>query len=321
MEVCVTGGTGYIASHIIYRLLQNGYRVRTTVRNPDDPSKTGFLWDYPGAKERLTIVRADLLEEGSFDGAVAGVKGVFHVASPVIVSHLEDPEKTLLEPCLKGTLNVLRSCANSSSIKRVVITSSCSAVRYDYNRREDDPPLDESCWSNTDYCKDYQLWYAWAKTLAEKEAWRFSCEKKLDLVVVNPSFVVGPNFSAVPSSTVAMVLSYVTGESKTYPNIRIGFVHIDDVVTAHLLAYEDPGASGRLICSGEVFHWRDIIDRLKRKYPMYPIVTNMGTEEGNDIPHTMNTSKIQKMGLESFKSMEEMFDDCINSLKEHGLLW
>lgn len=320
MEVCVTGGTGYIASHIIHTLLQKSYRVRTTVRNPDDSGKISFLWSFPGAKERLRIFKADLLEEGSFDEAVAGVDGVFHVASPVILSNWENPEKSFLEPCLKGTINILNSCSNAPSVKRVVLTSSCSAVRYDYNKNENDPPLDESSWSNPDYCKHYQLWYAWAKTLAEKEAWRIAHEKALDLVVINPSFVVGPILSPMPTSTISLILNLLKGDAKMYPNSKMGYVHIHDVAHAHLLAYEDPCASGRLICSGDVYHWQDIVAMLKRKYPMYPITTICGTELGNNIPHKMNTTKLQRMGFHTIKSIEEMFDDCITSLRMHGLL-
>ncbi len=52
-----------------------------------------------------------------------------------------------------------------------------------------------------------------------------------------------------------------------YPNMRIGWVHIDDVVTAHLLAFEVPSANGRYICSGEVAHFGDILEMLYNKYP------------------------------------------------------
>lgn len=319
MEVCVTGGTGYIASHLIKALLAKGYRVRATVRDANS-NKTHFLWSIPGARERLTLYEADLLAEGTFDEAIDGVDGVFHVASPVIVSHWQNPEKSFLEPCLKGTNNVLTSCSKHPSVRRVVLTSSCSSIRYENYEQQNAPSLDESFWSNPDYCKQFQLWYAWAKTLAEKEAWKIAKEKNLDLVVVNPSFVVGPLLSKEPTSTILLVLGLLKGAIKKYPNSRMGYVHIDDVVVAHLLAYEDSFISGRLICSENVYHWSEIVDMLKTKYPHFPIPIVCGDELGNDIPHSMNTTKLQKLGLKSFKSLELMFDDCITSLKFHGHL-
>lgn len=63
-EYCVTGGTGFIASHLIRALLAAGHTVRATVRDPADEAKVGFLWDLEGADERLQLVRADLLVKG-----------------------------------------------------------------------------------------------------------------------------------------------------------------------------------------------------------------------------------------------------------------
>lgn len=58
---------------------------------------------------------------------------------------------------------------------------------------------------------EWQLWYAYAKTLAEKEAWRHAEEQNIDLVVVNPSFVVGPLTTPQPTSTILLVLAIVRG--------------------------------------------------------------------------------------------------------------
>lgn len=325
--MCVTGGTGYVASHIIHALLLKGYRVRTTVRDPENGEKTAFLRDFLGAKERLRIFKADLLEEGSFAEAFHGAQGLFHVAAPVFVTKFESPEKSFLEPSLHGTLNVLKCWwesqkggENTKVRSRVVLTSSCAAIRYDFQRKETDPPLDEAVWSNPEYCRHYELWYSWAKTLTEKEAWRYAHEKGLDLVSVNPSYVVGPTLSSSPTSTIKWIYDLLKGNFKTYPNDRLGFVHIDDVVSAHMIAYENPLASGRLICSGDVYHWQEVTSMLRKLYPMYPIPSTCANGQGNSFPHKMDTRKLQSLGIHSFKGLEQMFDDCIASLRMHGLL-
>ncbi|XP_057978580.1 phenylacetaldehyde reductase-like isoform X3 [Malania oleifera] len=127
--VCVTGASGYIASWLVNLLLRRGYTVRATVRNPHDPEKTQHLRSLDGAKEKLHLLKADLSEEGSFDSAVDGCEGVFHTASPVSFA-VNDPQAELIDPALKGTINVLRSCAKVPSIKRVVITSSMASVVF-----------------------------------------------------------------------------------------------------------------------------------------------------------------------------------------------
>lgn len=83
-KVCVTGAAGFVASWLIKRLLLSGYHVVGTVRDPSDDSKVGHLRRLDGAAERLRLVKADLLEEGSFDEAIWGCRGVFHTASPVL---------------------------------------------------------------------------------------------------------------------------------------------------------------------------------------------------------------------------------------------
>ncbi|KAL0371098.1 UNVERIFIED_CONTAM: Cinnamoyl-CoA reductase 1 [Sesamum angustifolium] len=80
--VCVTGASGYIASWLVKFLLQRGYTVKASVRDPNDPKKAEHLLALEGAKERLHFIKANLLEEGSFDAVVDGCDGVFHTASP-----------------------------------------------------------------------------------------------------------------------------------------------------------------------------------------------------------------------------------------------
>lgn len=318
-EYCVTGGTGFIAAYLIKALLQKGYVVRTTVRDPDNAEKVGFLWELDGAKERLKIMKADLLVEGSFDDAIQGVDGVFHTASPVLVPYDDNIQKTLIDPCVNGTLNVLNSCKKAPTLKRFVLTSSCSSIRY----REDVQqisPLNESHWSDLQYCQKYKLWYAYAKTKAEKEAWRVAEECGIDLVVVNPSFVVGPLLAPQPTSTLQVILGMVKGMLGEYGNRRLGFVHIEDVVGAHILVMEEQKAKGRYICSNSVRHMSEINDLLRTKYPSYPHENKCGNQEGEDIPHSMDNSKITELGLPPLKSIDEMFDDCIQSFQEKGFL-
>ncbi|KAB5538213.1 hypothetical protein DKX38_015746 [Salix brachista] len=361
-EYCVTGGTGFIAAYLVKSLLEKGHTVRITVRNPGNVQKVGFLQEFDGARERLKIFKADLLEEGSFDEAVQGVDGVFHTAAPVLVPYSDriqarflEQFETLIDPCIKGTQNVLNSCLKASSVKRVVFTSSSSTVRY----RDDLPQifsLNESHWSDIEYCKRHnvsrflallnffmyhltntctlssarwknltillvlQLWYAYAKTVAEKEAWRISKENGIDLVSFIPSFVVGPLLAPEPSSTLLLIQSIVKGSRGEYPNMAVGFTHVDDVVAGNILAMENRIATGRLVCSGPVAHWSQIIKMLRAKYPSYPYENKCSSQEGDNIPHSMDTTKIARLGLPPFKTLEQMFDDCIRSLQEKGFL-
>ncbi|EEE53797.1 hypothetical protein OsJ_00221 [Oryza sativa Japonica Group] len=257
-EYCVTGGTGFIASHLIRALLAASHTVRATVRDPEDEAKVGFLWELDGASERLQLVKADLMVEGSFDDAVRGVDGVFHAASPVVVvgnsssnngkpnddDDEEEVQQRLVEPIVRGASNVLRSCARASPRPRRV----------------------------------------------------------------------------APTSTALIVLALLRGELPRYPNTTVGFVHVDDAVLAHVVAMEDARASGRLICSCHVAHWSEIVGSLRERYPGYPIPAECGSHKGDDRAHKMDTAKIRALGFPPFLSVQQMFDDCIKSFQDKGLL-
>ncbi|KAF4368001.1 hypothetical protein F8388_002612 [Cannabis sativa] len=158
--VSVTGASGYIASCLVKLLLQHGYTVKASVRdlsklslpNTCDPKKTEHLLSLDGAKERLHLFKANLLEEGSFDSLVDGSDGVFHTASPVNFT-VNDPQAELIEPALKGTLNVLRSCAKSASCKRVILTSSMATVAFNGTPLTPDVVVDETWFSDPTFCE------------------------------------------------------------------------------------------------------------------------------------------------------------------------
>ncbi|KAI7980740.1 Tetraketide alpha-pyrone reductase 1 [Camellia lanceoleosa] len=116
-RVCVTGASGFIASWLIKRLLLSGYHVIGTVRDPGNNEKLVHLWRLEGAKERVELVRADLMEEGSFDDTIMGCHGVFHIAFPVLAQPSSDPKAEILIPAIEGTLNILRSCKKNPSLK------------------------------------------------------------------------------------------------------------------------------------------------------------------------------------------------------------
>ncbi|GAV84796.1 Epimerase domain-containing protein [Cephalotus follicularis] len=316
-RVCVTGASGFLASWLVKRLLLSGYTVIGTVRDPENEEKLRHLWRLEGAKERLKLVKADLMQPGSFDNAIMGCQGVFHTASPVLKPSSDPKAAEILQPAIEGTLNVMRSCKKNSSLRRVVLTSSSSTVRA---RNDFDPniPLDESSWSSVELCERLQIWYALSKTLAEKAAWQFCNENGIDLVTILPSFVVGPSLPPDLCSTASDVLGLLKGEKAKFEwHGRMGYVHIDDVALCHILIYEHKAASGRYICSSTVLDNDDLASLLSARYPSLSIPERF---EQMDRPYyELNTSKLKSLGFK-FKTIYEMFDDCIASFIEQGYL-
>ncbi|KAK3429934.1 hypothetical protein EUGRSUZ_E01430 [Eucalyptus grandis] len=208
--VCVTGGTGFIASWLVMRLLEHGYSVRTTVRpDPDGTRDISFLKNLPGASERLRILTAELGDPKSFGPAIDGCVGVFHVATPVDFEDRE-PEPVVTKRCIDGALGILRACLNSKTVKRVVYTSSLYAVQLNNSNAD---ILDEDSWSDVDSIRGitrFAASYAISKTLTEKAVLEFGERHGLEVVTVIPSLVHGPficpKFASSVQNSLALVL-------------------------------------------------------------------------------------------------------------------
>ncbi|KAK9715743.1 hypothetical protein RND81_06G186400 [Saponaria officinalis] len=210
-KVCVTGASGFIASWIVKLLLERGYVVHATVRNLNDETKTKHLVEMEGAKTRLHMYEANLLEEGSFDKAIHGCCAVFHTASPVLFV-TPNPQEDLIDPALKGTQNVLASCAKTPTVKRVIITSSTVAVTHGGRHVTPETIVDETWFSTPEGCKGIPgEWYILSKTLAETAAWKYAKEKGMDLISINPALVIGPMLQPHTNWSSDVVFNLVNG--------------------------------------------------------------------------------------------------------------
>ncbi|XP_061360356.1 cinnamoyl-CoA reductase 2 [Gastrolobium bilobum] len=310
--VCVTGAGGFIASWLVKALLEKGYTVKGTVRNPDDP-KNGHLKELVGARERLTLHKVDLLDVESIKDVVNGCHGVFHTASPVT----DNPEE-MLEPAVNGAKNVIKAAAEAK-VRRVVFTSSIGTVYMDPNRSRD-VVVDESCWSDLEYCKTTKNWYCYGKTVAEQEAWDLAKEKEVDLVVMNPVLVLGPLLQPTINASTIHILKYLTGSAKTFVNATQSYVDVRDAALAHILVYETPSASGRYICSESSLHRGELVEILAKYFPEYPIPTKCSDEKNPRVkPYVFSNKKLKDLGLE-FTPVKQCLYETVKSLQEKGHL-
>ncbi|CAN0862954.1 Phenylacetaldehyde reductase [Linum grandiflorum] len=319
--VCVTGGSGFIASWLVKLLLQQGYSVNATVRDPCDSKKTDHLLMLDGAKERLHLFKADLLEEGSFDAAVQGCAGVFHTASPVIFS-AADPQKEIVDPAVKGTLNVLKSCAKSPSIKRVIVTSSVASMFFTGKPVTGDSVADETWFSDPAVCEKHQMWYQLGKTLAEIASWDFAKENGIDLVVMHPGIVNGPFLQPAPTFSVDLVLNLVNGRNQTYPSYYYCSVDVRDVAEAHIKAFEIESASGRYSLVGSNADFPEVMRIIHQLYPMLHLPNKCAeTNSAVKAPTLKASKKKAEEGLGmKFMPLEVSLRDTIECLKEKGFL-
>ncbi|CAI9774502.1 unnamed protein product [Fraxinus pennsylvanica] len=315
--VCVTGGSGYIGSWLVRLLLERGYTVHATVKDIKDEKETKHLEDFEGAKSRLLLFQLDLLNYDSIVTAITGTTGVFHLASPCIIDEVRDPENELLAPAIKGTVNVL-TAAKELGVRRVVVTSSVSAIAPSPNWPAD-VVKNEECWTDEEYCRQKGLWYPLSKTLAEKAAWEFSEEKKLDIVVVNPGTVMGPIIPPALNASMVMILRLLQGCTDVYEDFFIGSVHVKDVALAHILVYENNSATGRHLCVEALSHYGDFAAKVADLFPEYKVPRLPKDTQPGLLRVKDASKKLIDLGLE-FIPMEQIIRDAVQSLKSKGFI-
>ncbi|KAK9740269.1 hypothetical protein RND81_03G023800 [Saponaria officinalis] len=311
--VCVTGAGGYLASWLVKLLLSRSYTVHATVRNPGD-AKYDHLKKLENASKSLKLFKADLLDYDSISASIKGCVGVFHVASPVPSGSVPNPEVQIMEPAVKGTLNVLKACSESK-VKRTVYVSSIAAIAMNpsWPARQ---VMDEKCWSDKEYCIRTNNWYCASKTEAEFEAFEYAKRSGLDVVSVCPTLILGPMMhSNVNSSSLVLIKLLKEGYESIENKMRM-IVDVRDVAAALLLAYEKPEAEGRYICTAHHVRVRELVDKLKQLYPSYNYPKSI-TEVEDEM--NISSDKLQKLGW-SYKPLEETLTDAVESYKKLGLV-
>lgn len=274
--VLVTGATGYVAGWLVKKLLDEGITVHAAVRDPDNKSKLAHLDALTTAsKGKIKYFKTDLLAEGSYANAMEGCELVFHTASP-FTSNFKDAQKDLINPAVLGTQNVLNQANKTNSVKRLVLTSSCAAIYTDATDCANAPNgvLTEDIW-NTTASLEYQP-YSYSKTLAEKKAWEINkTQKQWDMVVINPSLVLGPalNAGSITSESYAILKQMGDGSMKSgAPRLGIGLVDVRDLAEAHFQAGFNPEAEGRYITSAHNTNLLEMAIALSPKFGLkYPI--------------------------------------------------
>ncbi|CAN1786319.1 Protein BRI1-5 ENHANCED 1 [Linum perenne] len=292
--LCVTGGTGFIASCLITHLLHR-YTVHTTIRLSSGERDISYLTTLPGATDRLRIFEASLEDQVSFLPAIQGCRGVFHVA------HLRESRDGNTNPeaaAVEATVGVLRACAESKTVKRVVFTSSIAATVPGRNNVRSD-------------------------TATEKAAVEFADRNGMDVVTLLPAFVVGPFICPAVPTSVKLALGLLLGNKGVYDQEipRLDLVHVEDVVRAHIFVMESPDAKGRYICSSTNITSLEMWEFLSTNYPHLHLPFKESLKiSGNGVVYRVSSKKLLDLGFEFKHGLGDMVDGAIQSCKHRGFI-
>ena len=241
-RVLVTGGKGFVASHCILQLLQQGYCVRASLRDLSSKNKVVAMLTEGGLTsiEGLTFIECELTKDDNWEAAAKDCDFILHVASPLTLAAPKDKNE-MIKPAVEGTLRVMKA-ARECGVKRVVMTSNFGAVGYSHT--DTSKVITETSWTNPGE-KNLSP-YNQSKVLAERAAWDFIRREGggLELSVINPVGIFGPSLSADLSSGFQLLNRVLDGTMKSIPNITLGIVDVRDVADLHLRAMTNPAAKG-----------------------------------------------------------------------------
>ena len=260
----MTGGTGFLGGWCVVRLLEQGYEVRTTVREPRRELAVRDTVRAAGvdAGARLEVVAADLSSDAGWVEAVAGCRYVLHVASPFPPTQPKDPQE-VIAPARDGAIRVVRAALDAGA-QRIVMTSSIAAVR-EGRISSFERPFTEADWTDGD---DVSLVpYARSKALAERAAWDLveAAGATGRLTTICPGLIIGPTLNRDYSFSLQVIERPLRG-MRAAPRFGFPFVDVRDLADLHVRAMTDPAAAGeRFLASDEQWVWAIDVARILRE--------------------------------------------------------
>lgn len=271
-KVLLTGISGFLGSHTAIQLLENGYEVTGTLRSLDraDAIKT-LLARHTRHVDHLRFAQAELTDEQVWFDLTRGMDYVQHVASPN-PRELPKHDDELIRPAKNGVLHVLRAAA-ANGVKRVVLTSSSSALMYGRPKGQQSGLYDESMWSDETNHTDNTAYYR-SKTMAEKAAWDFMAADTsgLELVAVLPGLILGPVLEQDFGNSANAVLKLLDGSMPAVPAMGFEVVDVRSITDLLLRAMEQPAAAGQRFLGTACFlTLAQIAAMLRTRFPDRPI--------------------------------------------------
>ncbi|KAH7032612.1 aldehyde reductase [Microdochium trichocladiopsis] len=318
--VVVTGATGFIGSHISDQFLQRGYKVRATTRDVSKNAWVSELFAEKYGADKFSLVAVpDMAAPGAFDDVVKGAAAVVHTATDTSLS----PNPNAIIPwTVEMVLSAIRSAAKEPLVKRFVLTS--SSVTASANLADTPGTLTVDSWNDgvievANRPPPYEPERAWsvyaaAKTLAEKEAWKFVQQEKPAFVLntVLPNLALGKSLSVEHQghpSTAGMLAALFKGDA-TYMKMLPPqhFVDVQDAARLHVAAAIHPDVvSERIFGFAAPYNGDLILDIFRKMHPnkTFPENFQSGRDLYEVVPRARAEQLLRDLGQGGWTTLEQ----------------
>lgn len=259
--ILVTGGTGLVGSHLLYRLISTNKNVKAIFRNKKklDIVKKVFSYytkDPESAFNKIEWIKADLLNIPLLTDAFNDITIVYHCAA--FVSFEPDKYHLLRQTNIEGTANIVNLCI-ANSIKKLCYVSSVAAIGHTLNNEiiteetEWNPEADNSVYAITKYG-------------AEMEVWR-GTQEGLNVVIVNPGVILGAGIWRYGSGS---IINMVYKGNKYFTDGTVALVNINDVITIMTKLVESNIKNERFILVSETWTYKQFLQTIAKHLAVKP---------------------------------------------------
>src|SRR5919109_2653157 len=306
MKTLVTGGTGFVGANVIRALLTRGAEVRALVRPRSDTRNLDSL--------DVELVAGDLRDRGSLEAALEGCDTVYHVAA-MYALWAPNP-KEIYDSNVTGTVNLLEA-AGRAGVEKIVYTSSVATIGLpkDGALGTEEVPLPPE-----DLVSDYKR----SKYLAEQEVLKYA-QRGLPVVIVNPSFPVGP-WDVKPTPSGQIIVNFLRGKIPAYVDTGLNVVDVEDVALGHIMAAERGRVGERYILGHanltlpELFRLLEQVSGVKAPHIRIPYAAAYLAAHVSEFVARAITRKSPFVTLAGVKlSRKRMFFDASKAVRELGL--
>jgi nucleoside-diphosphate-sugar epimerase len=250
-RIAITGGTGFLGSHIIRYFIQEGYTNITALKREN--SNMTLVSDF---QDKVVWLNGDILDIECLYELLDNVDFVVHSAAMVSYDPLDREE--IFNVNVEGTANVVNVCLEKNPRKLIFMSSVAAIGRVKSNQLIDE----KTEWNES----KFNTHYGQSKRLAELEIWRGMAEG-LKVGILNPSIILGPSIWGDSSTK---VLTHVFKGSKLYPPGTNGFVDVRDVakLTLHLL--ESDVINERYLAVSEMLSYKNLFQLIAEEFSIKP---------------------------------------------------